>query len=138
MATIDLRSGTGFPAKEGRHVVLTKRVDASVNNIGSGDTVQFFNIPAKTRVERVMVYIVTAEGGVATYTLGDAGSATRYLNGANLNATAGTIQYGDGATGATATCIGYFYESAGVLSAVVTGACDAVVIDIRVEMVDFS
>lgn len=115
MATIDLRVGSGsdYPAlNSGRLTKLSYTLDTADQNVGSGDVVHLFNIPANTFIQLVNVNVETLEGGTATVDIGDytaasppvAIDADGFHNNLDLNNATGWVssdqnsaayQYGD-------------------------------------------
>lgn len=69
---------------------LYNKMDFSVQNAGSGDTVKCLLIPAGTLVLWVAHIVDTAEGGTSTADIGDGDDTDYYLSTVNNNATAGT------------------------------------------------
>lgn len=75
---------------------LFNKVDFSVTNGGSGDTIECLPIPAGTLVTQVFHIVDTAEGGTSTATVGDGDDPNGWIASANNNATAGTVVSSDG------------------------------------------
>lgn len=106
MANVDYR-GDGAAqltaVSAGKCYRLQKRIDTATSNLGSGDIVALFNIPANTYIQSVHIEVETAEGGTATVDVGlhsdlastpteyASGSADGFLDGVSVNSTAGTI-----------------------------------------------
>lgn len=90
----DLTTGISqdaFPLKGTNRVFVQYReLDTAAYNLAASGTYTLFNLPANSLVLCVAYQVVTAEGGTATFDLGDSGSATRFYSNADANATAGT------------------------------------------------
>lgn len=94
MADIDLTVNQGAQPAEAGQVALKfeKIVDFSANNLGAADTAQLLDLPADILIIAAKVEVLTPEGGVATADLGVTGSdVDKYIDGADLNAAAGTV-----------------------------------------------
>lgn len=143
-ATIDMRAGTEIPANmAGKSFVLDIKVDCSTDNVGSGDTVQLFNIKEGCYVQSVTVVPITAEGGTLTVDIGDydsAGSVTDadgWIDGGDLNATtvltsAPVLTTGSPCTVAPAHGLGKLYTADAIIAALFNNAADAAVFHVRV------
>jgi hypothetical protein len=70
--------------------IKAARTDAGSPALASTDTLQVLPIPAGALVLAVGIDVTKAEGATATVGIGDAGSATRYVTGGNLNSVANT------------------------------------------------
>jgi len=57
----------------------------------TADIAQMFTIPAKALIQTVMINVLTAEGAACTIDVGDSGSASRYANDLDVNATGLTV-----------------------------------------------
>ena len=105
MADIDLTVGQGtdpvYSAAD-RLLMWEKIVDFSVTgqNMAAGDTMQLFDLPANVLVVATVLEVLKPEGATATADLGlTGGNVDEYMDGANLNAAAGTlVKSGDAAT----------------------------------------
>ena len=138
--------------RAGRTSVLKFLIDTKAVNIGSGDIVKLLEIPAKTKIVDVVAHVTTAEGGTLTIDIGDyltaddtAVDADGYLDGANGNSAAATkastfaLTEGTPNTIAPAYTTGRYYPAANSwLGVLFNNAADAAVIDVSVELVDYS
>lgn len=112
-ATItDLKKGgtAGFSSKLKNAVLQKVVVDAStMTSFYAGDTVELFNVPAKTLITRAMFQSNTAAIAAYTIDLGvKGGTLDLLMANAPINGAAGTIKYGDGTTGGTTVFIPYY------------------------------
>lgn len=84
MATIDLTTGGALGISHyalGEEFNFSQVFDLSVNNSASGDTIQLFDIPAKTLVKSVTVIILTIEDSTLTGTFGDGDDVDGWILG---------------------------------------------------------
>ena len=116
MATYDLRSKIAgqYPydtsvVRGGSPVVkMSKIIDAEAATVVKGsalttaDIAQLFDIPAYALIQAVLINVLTAEGAACTIDVGDSGSASRYANDLNVNATGLTVYSTNYSVGATA------------------------------------
>ncbi len=126
MATFDLtgEGGTVLPAhSSGFSYRLRKEVDFSVNNAGSGDIFQIFDVGPMTRVEHMSIELLTAEGGAANVGLGDGGSTSGYLAAFSID---GAIPTSDTTAGGDAFADGKLYNVADTLDMIINTAAVAV------------
>lgn len=96
MATVNALVGSGGVPFEGtvsRFFVISNTVDFDALNVASGDVVQSLSVPAGTWVLSVGVKIETASDAdtSATAVVGDGADTDRFLAGANLKSSAGTV-----------------------------------------------
>ena len=105
--------------------VIEKKVDCSVDGLGSGDTAQVLAVPAGTFVMAVFTDVATAEGAAATITVGDGVDPDGWDTSVNVNAAALT----QGA-GAFPTAAGKLYTSADTID-VAGAALDTAVFSVR-------
>ena len=106
------------------------RVDFSLTNLADADWAKIMTIPAHTYVFEVMTVIVTAEGGAAGITIGDASAdhtTTWVATQAGTSANVAAITLVADANGATR---GKYYHTAGALYISGTSAFDTLVIDV--------
>lgn len=92
VTTHDLTVGgtNGYPGFLGRPVyVLSSSIDLSTyeNTVTEGDAVKLINIPAGTMVEGVTYKLSTATTNDVWISIGDSGSATRWVNSLHGTAT---------------------------------------------------
>lgn len=67
-------------------VRLEKTIDfAASPQTASGSPHPLFNVPAGCRVLGMGYQVITAEGGTATFDLGDGAAATQYVSNGNAN-----------------------------------------------------
>lgn len=142
MADTDLTTGYGTqPVGAQVPVIKWERiVDFSANNLGSSDTMQLFDLPADVLVMLVTVEVLTAEGGTATIDIGiTGGDVDKYMDGANINQSAGTvIVSGDAGTAEPVAFEnnGAYLSSAETVSVLANNALDAAKIRVQIFAFD--
>jgi hypothetical protein len=116
MATYDLRKKIAeqYPhdtsvVRGGSPVVkMSKILDTEAATVVKGsalttaDIAQLFDIPAYALIQAVMINVLTTEGAACTIDVGDSGSASRYANDLDVNATGLTVYSTNYSVGATA------------------------------------
>lgn len=112
-ATIyDLKKGgtAGFSSKLKSAMIQKVVVDASlVTTFYNGDTVELFNVPAKTLITKMVYQVDTPSIAAATIDIGIKGATlTQFIDNASIAGAAGTCIYGDGADGDTTVFVPYF------------------------------
>lgn len=104
MAIVDMTVNQGNQPSEVGPALLKfeKTIDFSVtaNNLASADTAKLFDLPADILVIATKVEVLTPEGSTCTADLGiTGGDVDKYIDGVDLNATAGTnVLSGDAGT----------------------------------------
>jgi len=139
MATVDATRGTIGQDLDGtdKMYILSNRLDFSVNNTASGDTVKALDIAAGTMVLKVWTVVVTKEGGTLTATVGDGSGANSWDAETNLNATVGTVAISTEGTDAYA--VGKIYAADDTIDLVMSAnAGDAAVMDIYAECINIT
>lgn len=105
MATYDLRNRipNQYPYDSAKTsggspiVKVSKIVDASAAAVVKGsalttaDIMQMIVVPANSLILSVFINVLTAEGAACTIDVGDGGSASRYANDLDVNATGATV-----------------------------------------------
>jgi len=99
------------------------------------DTLDIFKVPKGTLVKRLCCRIVTAEGGTLTIDAGVTGADTDgFLDGVDMNASAGTVYYTTDALGyRTDNALGYFFAADGAVTIIFNNATDTLVADFWAE-----
>ncbi len=99
MAIIDLTTGGALGISHyalGEEFNFSQVFDLSVNNSASGDTLQLFDIPAKTLIKSVHVVILTVEDSTLTGTFGDGADVDGWIKvPVDFEASVNTV-YGSG------------------------------------------
>lgn len=107
MATQDLTHGTaGAPYarhQDPRFFLVENVIDFSADNAASADVIQALHITAPSFVLFAGLEVQTLEGGTATGDLGDGDNADGYLDGVDLNGTAGDLYVSANATARSTT-----------------------------------
>lgn len=122
MATVNALVGSaGVPFKDtvSKLFVLSREVDFQSLDVASGDVVQVFEVPADTWVLKVGIKVVTASDAAtsATLNVGDGADNDRYLSGADLKSTAGTVLLPSTEAAAVS---GHIYTSADTIDVIPT------------------
>ena len=135
MGTVDRTGGatvvTGRPAKGlDMFYTLERQISFATTSCSAADVIQCLDIPAETWVFNVLIEVDTAEGATCTATVGDGDGAAAWDASTDLNATAGTITYGAGASDSYST-YGKFYSSADTIDLTMGHDTDAAIITIR-------
>lgn len=113
---------TKIPGLPGRLVMYSKTVDFSEQTVGSGDTYQVLQIPAKTFVLAVGADVTVITSNTLTFDVGDSTDADGYLNNLALTSVANysTLpMYGHRRT----VAIPFFVDNLTSSGAVTTGTC---------------
>lgn len=139
MATHDWRTGTYAIDPQGRgnfdkqpeglkgqDFTVVRYFDASAVNMASGDVFKILTIDAGVLVRSIKILTATAEGGAATFDVGDSASGTTFDDGIDVNATAGTLE-------ATSTLTYKYYSAANYLTLTMNNALDAAKFYVIVE-----
>lgn len=87
--------------------IKAARAAAGATALASGDVLEVMAVPAKTLVMAVGYDVTKAEGGTATFDLGDGSDTDGYLNDINLNSVASGAMSLALATGTPNTVAGY-------------------------------
>jgi len=153
MANTDIRPANGllgFPLSGGnRHFVLRYTLNLASNPLAQNEILYFADIPAGLEIKKIVPRVLTAEGAVATFDVGDytnaappvAIDADGYVDGVDGNAVAWapdevTIS-GEGVASPAYGVNGKLYTAAAVLGLTTPTAAgmDAAVIQLDVEVV---
>lgn len=146
MATVDLTVGgtSGAAANlSGRIFTHEIELDFDKTNRGAADVLQLFDIPAGSFVLMVGYQVVTAEGGAATFDLGDGATPAGYVSNADANAVgrgvSGPVSLTEGAPNTvTGYSAGKFYSAADTIDMIVDAALDAAKIRVWAVLLDFN
>ena len=97
-----------------KHYLQEVTLDFSDTGALTTDTVVVFNVKAKQLLQGMLVEVITAEGATATIDIGlTGGDVDRFIDGANINGAAGTVQKsGDAGTKEVIVAEGGYYFSA--------------------------
>ena len=112
----------------GHKVVAENILDFADVNVASADVVQVLKIPVGAVVTAVRTRVLTAEGGVVTFDVGDAVDPNGWVAAANGNAAANVI-IGGGALAAS----GWQYDVADTLDLIPSADLDTAKIHISAE-----
>ena len=137
MATVDVTNGTNYPYDgSGKIFVIENTLDFSATTRAAADVLQVLNINANTLVLECMSKIVTAEGGTATFDLGDGDDPNGYADAVDANVAGELVQ----ASGAYAleTLGGRLYTAADTIDMTLDHELDAGKVTIRAVVIDVS
>ena len=130
MPTFDLKPQVGQTREQSsRAFEFKKTIDFSEQNLGAGDDGAFITMDEGSVVTDVYSRIVTAEGGVATFNVGDAADPNGFIAAANANSAANTLVHGGGAYASN----GKLYAAATDLSIAAIAAMDTAVVEVIVK-----
>ena len=145
MADIDLTVGQGsepiYSAAD-RLLMWEKIIDFSKTGqaLAATDTMQLFDLPADVLVIGAKVEVLKPEGAAATADLGlTGGNVDEYIDGADLNAAAGTVVVsGDAATPEPITFQnnGKYLSAAETVSLLANNALSTAVIRVQIVAID--
>jgi len=137
MATVDVTNGTNYPYDgSGKVYVIENTLDFSVTSRTAADVLQVLNVNANTLVLECMVKVVTAEGGTATFDLGDGDDPNGYADAVDANSAGELVQ----ASGAYAleTLGGRLYTAADTIDITLDHTVDAAKVTVKAVVVDVS
>lgn len=122
-----------------KHYLQEVTLDFSETNVTTSDSVVVFEVKAKQLLLGMAVEVITPEGGAATGDFGfTGGDVDEFIDGANFNATAGTVvRSGDNTEDITA--YGHYFEDADAIDLLpLTGNLDTAVIKVFAWFLDLS
>ena len=124
-----------------KHYLVEHTLDFSDTGALTTDTVQVFDVKAKQLLLSMLVEVVTPEGGTATIDIGlTGGDVDRFIDGANINGAAGTVQKsGDAGTKEVIVAEGgYYFAAADAIDLLPLNDLDTAVIKVFARFVDMS
>lgn len=144
MATTDKTANqSAKPTAGKRHAfVMENTIDCAASNLAQDDVAQLIDVKAGWLVERVLAEVETAEGGVATFDVGDASDVDGFLDGVDANATGMSVSTLTLTEGAPNTVTGYsagkLYTADDTIDLLALAAMDAAKITVRAYIVDLN
>ena len=135
--------GAGAASWQGVDKAYLSEVTLDFSDTGAltTDTVQVFDVRAKQLLFGMAVEVVTPEGATATADIGlTGGDVDRFIDGANLDATAGTVvKSGDAGTNEVIVEEGgYYFEAADAIDLLPLNDLDTAVIKVFAWFIDLS
>ena len=144
-ATIDLTKGGTSKisiAADGGMFILKYSLNFSETGRTAADTLQLFNIPAKTLVTHMQYDVITAEGGTFTFDLGDGADPDGFIDGANGNSVGNGVNTLTLVEAAPPTILGYglgkYYSATDTLDILINDTVDTGVMVVRAICIDLS
>jgi hypothetical protein len=134
--TRDIRAASfsHLTEKSPRDFTEVVRVDFSANNSGAGESNDFYQSPPGCISDSIRPIVVTAEGGTLTVDIGPEANPDGFVDGADGNATAGTMPALAGTEAyLAATAAGLYCATATKIRITTVDAADAAVLDIVVR-----